>query len=38
MTELRSFYLHTWWDSPGRNDKCACGSGKKFKNRHGLGR
>ena len=25
----------TTWGSPGRNDKCPCGSGKKFKHCHG---
>ena len=23
------------WGNPGRNDKCPCGSGKKFKHCHG---
>ena len=25
----------TTWGNPGRNDKCPCGSGKKFKHCHG---
>ena len=25
----------TTWGSPGRNDPCPCGSGKKFKHCHG---
>jgi len=25
----------TTWGSPGRNDACPCGSGKKFKHCHG---
>jgi preprotein translocase subunit SecA len=25
----------TTWGNPGRNEKCPCGSGKKFKHCHG---
>jgi SEC-C motif len=36
VNEEEKVYFNEYYDSLGRNDKCFCGSGKKFKKCHGI--